>query len=316
MLEGEGPLADETVVVGAHYDHLGMGGSGSLAPWTKEIHNGADDNASGTVTLIEIAQRLAAREKKPARRIVFIAFTGEERGLWGSEHYVKQPRFPLDKTVAMVNLDMVGRLNNNKLILYGTGTAKEFEALIDDLNATHKFDISRKPGGFGPSDHSSFYGKKIPVFHFFTGTHTDYHRPSDDADKLNVEGMRRIADMATDLVTRIVDAPQRPTYVENRRQERVDSNTSPGDRPYFGAIPDYSGDGSGLPITGVGPESPAQKAGLKADDVIVQLGASKITGIEDFDSALRKHKAGESVKVKVKRGAEIVELEVVLGRPR
>lgn len=315
VLEGEGPHADETVIVGAHYDHLGHGGYGSLAPWTTDIHNGADDNASGTASLLEIARQLAGREKKPARRIVFIAFTGEERGLLGSAFYTREPRFPLDKTVAMVNLDMVGRLTNDKLIVYGTGTAKEFDSLLDELNTQYKFDLSRKPGGFGPSDHASFYAKQIPVLHLFTGTHSDYHRPSDDADKLNIEGMRRITGLSVDIVDRIANAPTRPTYVESKRQETITMGGG-GDRPYFGSIPDYANEGEGLALTGVTKGGPADMGGLRGGDVIIQFGDSKISGIEDFDSALRKYKGGDKVKVKVKRGAETLELEVILGQPR
>ncbi len=162
VLEGAGPHADETVVVGAHYDHLGWGGAGSAAPGVKEIHNGADDNGSGTTVLLEVARQLAVREKPLARRIVFIAFTGEERGLVGSARYVHNPLFPLDKTVAMVNLDMVGRLNDEKLIVHGTGTAEEFDALVDRLTGDAGFDVTKNPGGFGPSDHSSFYGRGFP----------------------------------------------------------------------------------------------------------------------------------------------------------
>jgi C-terminal processing protease CtpA/Prc len=247
---------------------------------------------------------------------VFIAFTGEERGLLGSAFYVRQPKFPLDSTVAMVNLDMVGRLKDNKLIVYGTGTAKEFDALVDDLNKKYAFDITRKPGGFGPSDHASFYAKKIPVFHLFTGTHTDYHRPSDDSDKLNIEGIRRIVALSVDMVDKIANAEQRPTYVENKKQESIVSSGGGGERPYFGSIPDYSDEVDGLPLTGVSPGGPADTAGVKGGDIIVQFGDSKISSIEDFEGALRKHKAGEKVKFKVLRGKENLELEVTLGKPR
>ncbi|MGD9646212.1 MAG: M20/M25/M40 family metallo-hydrolase, partial [Pirellulales bacterium] len=186
VLPGEGPHAEETIVIGAHYDHLGDGGPGSLAPGVKEIHNGADDNGSGTAALLEVARRLASRPQKLPRRIVFIAFTGEERGLIGSARYVRDPLVPLDKTIAMLNMDMVGRLDDDKLIIYGTGTADLLEQTVDNLNEHYGFKITKQPGGFGPSDQSSFYAKKIPVLHFFTGTHADYHRPSDDADKINV----------------------------------------------------------------------------------------------------------------------------------
>ena len=311
VLEGEGPLADETVVVGAHYDHLGMGGPGSLAPWTKAIHNGADDNASGTAALLEIAHTLASRPMKPSRRIVFIAFAGEERGLLGSAHYAKNPVFPIETTVAMVNMDMVGRLKNNKLIVHGTGTATEFDGMIDQLNQAHKFDIKKEPGGFGPSDHATFYGKNIPVFHFFTGTHNDYHRPSDDFEKINLEGMHRIAGLVTDVVDRISETKQRPEYQEIKRRPRPQ-----GDRPYFGSIPDFGQEVEGYALMGVTKDSPAAKAGLKAGDVIIKLGESRIGGLEDFDSALRKYKAGDKVKTTVKRNGEELELVVTLGKPR
>ncbi len=313
VLPGEGPHADETIVVGAHYDHLGMGGSGnSLAPGTIAIHNGADDNASGIAALLEIARDIMASGKKPNRRIVFIAFTGEEEGLIGSSHYVKQPKFPLEKTVAMVNLDMVGRLNDNKLIVYGTGTAAEFDSLIDDLNKRHDFTITKDPSGFGPSDHESFYTQKVPVFHLFTGTHNDYHRPSDDFEKINVEGMRRVSSFAGDIV-RAIDAMEKsPEYRETKRAVRDRG----GNRPYLGSIPDFARQVEGYALMGVVPESPAAQAGLQAGDVIIRLGESKIGSLEDIDSALRKHKAGDTVKVSVKRGDETTTFDVTLGTPR
>ena len=312
VLEGEGPLADETIIVGAHYDHLGMGGAGSLAPWTTAIHNGADDNASGTATLLEIAHRLATAEKKPQRRIVFIAFTGEEKGLLGSAHYVRQPLFPLEKTVAMFNLDMVGRLRDDKLIVYGTGTATNFDALVEGLCKDLGFKLTKHAGGFGPSDHSSFYARKIPVLHFFTGTHSDYHRPSDDTEKLNVAGMRRIADMVVRIVETTDGQEQRPQYVEIKRMETIAVDPAAGDRPSLGTIPDYSGGEEGVALTGVVPGSAAEKAGVKPGDVLIQLGESKIAVIEDFENALRKHKPGDKVKLVVKRGDKTVEMEATL----
>jgi hypothetical protein len=313
VLEGEGPLAEETVIVGAHYDHLGMGGSGTFAPWTVAVHNGADDNASGTAALLEVARSIAAREGKPRRRVVFMAFTGEERGLLGSAHYVKNPRWPLDKTVAMVNMDMVGRLKDNKLIVYGTGTAKEFDGLVDKLNEKHAFVITKKPEGVGPSDHAAFYPMKVPVFHIFTGTHSDYHRPSDDWDKINYEGIRRVADFVTDLTTSIVDADTRPEYIESARPQVAARG---GNRPYLGTIPDFSQEVEGYALQGVAPGGPAEKAGMKAGDAIVEFGESKIGGLDDIDSALRKFKAGDKVKVVVLRDKERVTLEVVLDPPR
>ena len=317
VLEGEGPLANETIVVGAHYDHLGFGGAGSLAPWTTAIHNGADDNASGTATLLEAAQRLATSGKKPRRRIVLIAFTGEERGLLGSAYYVKNPRFPLESTIAMYNLDMVGRLKDNKLAVYGTSTAKHFDSMVEELSKKMGFVLTKYEGGFGPSDHSSFYSRKIPVLHFFTGTHTDYHRPSDDADKLNIEGMRRVADILVEIIERTDATDSRPEYVENKKFEGIASIPGGERRASLGTMPDYnSGKIDGVLLEVIMPGGPAEKAGLKAGDVLVKLGESNIASIEDFEGALRKHKPGDKVKLKAKRGTEEVELEATLGTRR
>jgi hypothetical protein len=312
VLEGSGPHANETVIVGAHYDHLGYGGAGSLAPWTKEIHNGADDNASGTAALIEIARTLTMRDKRPARRVVFIAFSGEERGLLGSARYVKTPLFPLEQTVAMVNMDMVGRLNENKLVVHGTGTADELDALVDQLNPKHGFEISKSESGFGPSDHASFYAKQIPVLHIFTGSHQDYHRPSDDADKINLAGMRRVSGFVADIVESLADSDSRPTYKATRRPKLA----SGGDRPYFGSIPDFSQPSGGYALQGVASDSPAERAGIKAEDVIVKFGESKIGSLEDFDSALRKYKAGNQVPVTLLRAGKTLTLDVTLDPPR
>ena len=314
VLEGSGPLAHETIIVGAHYDHLGMGGPGSLAPWTKEIHNGADDNASGTAILLEVAHQLTQTDFKPKRRIVFIAFTGEERGLLGSARYVREPRFPLKDTIAMINMDMVGRLTKNKLIIQGTKTADGMDELIEQLNKTYKFNLTKKPGGMGPSDHQSFYLKDIPVLHLFTGLHSNYHRPSDDVDLLNLKGMDRITRMVTQIVQDLDALPKRPAFQKSKQKRHVTGGG--GDRPYFGSIPDYSDDVEGLPLTGVSPGGPAEKAGLQPKDIILQLGKYKIGGIEDFDSALRKFKGGDKVPVTVLRDGKKKMLSITLGDPR
>ncbi len=303
--------ARETIIVGAHYDHLGFGGSASAAPGEQAIHHGADDNASGTALLLEVARRLADAGPLP-RNVLFVAFSGEERGLLGSAHYTANPVLPLDDTVAMVNFDMVGRLADNKVIIYGTGTARSFDALVDRLGKAHGFDVAKEPGGFGPSDHASFYAKKIPVFHVFTGTHADYHRPTDTADKINYEGLARLAGLAVDLVRDIAESPERPAYVEIASPQFARG----GDRPYFGSIPEFGKPGNGYAISGVSKDSPAARGGLKGGDRIVRLGESAITNLEDFDSALRKHKGGDTVAVVVVRGDAEVTLEVTLGPPR
>ena len=315
VLEGEGPLADESIVIGAHYDHLGMGGGGSFSFGNKEVHNGADDNGSGTAVLVEVARMLANRQKKLPRRVVFIAFTGEERGLIGSARYCRQPLFPLDKTVAMLNMDMVGRLKDDKLIIQGVDTAEQFAAIVDRVNEKLGFTITNKTGGFGPSDHSSFYSHKIPVMHFFTGLHSDYHRPSDDVEKINVPGMRRVAELVAGVTIALAEAVARPTYVATGSAQRSGGEPT-SDRPYFGSIPDFGQEQPGYLISGASKDSPADKAGLKAGDVIVKFGESKIGSLEDFDSALRKYKAGDKVPVAVKRGSDEVTLEVTLAAPR
>ncbi|HET6327485.1 MAG TPA: M28 family peptidase [Planctomycetaceae bacterium] len=313
VLEGEGPHADETVVVGAHYDHLGRGGLGSLTPGSKEIHNGADDNASGTVSVLELARRFGQRGKKLPRRLVFMTFTGEEEGLVGSAHYCKEPVFPLDHTIAMINLDMVGRLKDDKLTVYGTGTSDRWIKLLKKFAPPHQLQLILKPEGFGPSDQSSFYAKKIPVLHFFTGTHPDYHRPTDDWEKINVEGMNRIVDLIEQVVADTDEEPSRPPYIEIKEQARVERQ---GSRPYFGSIPDFASEAKGYAITGVAPGSPAEKGGLKGGDIIIEFAGRKITGLDDFDLALRRVSAGDEVAITALRAGKPVKLKVTMGTPK
>ncbi len=314
VLEGEGPLADETVVIGAHYDHVGRGGKGSFVPNSNEVHNGADDNASGAVSLLEIARRLAARKDKLPRRIVFIAFTGEEMGLFGSARYTKEPIFPLDKTIAMLNMDMVGRLRDEKLTIFGAGTSPIWDDLLKRLAKEGHFDLSLKPEGMGPSDHQSFFMKQIPVLHFFTGTHGDYHRPSDDWDKINIPGTERIAELVEKVAVEVASLPERPKYVAVKGTANIEERQ--GSRPYFGSVPDFGTDKPGYALGGVAPGGPAEKAGLKAGDRIVQLGKSKIENLSDFDLALRNFSPGETVEVTVIRGDDRVVVKVVLDKPR
>ncbi len=316
VLEGQGALAEETVVVGAHYDHLGYGGENSLARGSKEIHNGADDNGSGTVALLELARRFGARKEKLPRRLVFIAFTAEESGLFGSAKYCKDPLYPLDKTIAMINMDMVGRLKDDKLIVYGTGTSKHWKDELERLNGSVKFQLSLKPEGFGPSDQSSFYAQKIPVLHFFTGTHSEYHRPTDDVPLINFDGMARVIDLVEQVVLETVQTPAKPEYVEVKGHGDAGSERSGAARPYFGSIPDFGNDTPGYALSGVAAESPAAIGGLKGGDIIVELGKQKIGGLDDFDLALRKFKPGEEVEVVVLRRGERVTLKVQLAQPK
>ncbi len=312
VLDGEGPRAEETIVVGAHYDHVGFGGQGSLAPGSTDVHNGADDNASGTVALIELARQLAARDQPLPRRLVFIAFSAEELGLIGSAKYVDQPVIPLEKTIAMFNMDMVGRLRD-RLTVFGVGTSPTFESDVKRFGAAHELHLTLKPEGFGPSDHSSFYRKKIPVLHFFTGTHTDYHRPGDDWDKINVTGMKQILGLVNDIVIQTAESQKKPEYVEIAGHAQVQRS---GNRPYFGSIPDFGSEEEGYAISGASPGSPAAKAGLKGGDHIIQLGKHKVTELGDFDLALRNFSPGDEVEVTVRRNGQKVKLKVKLAKPR
>lgn len=312
VLDGEGPLADETIVVGAHYDHVGRGGAGSRSPGSKEIHNGADDNASGTVALIELARRLASREKPLPRRVVFIAFTAEELGLIGSEKYVSQPVFPLEKTIAMYNMDMVGRLRE-KLTVFGIGTSPLFKDEVTEFAKSREIELTLKPDGFGPSDHSSFYAKKIPVLHFFTGTHSDYHRPGDDWEKINLAGMQKVVGLMEDMVVKTAMTDKRPAYLEVKSRAQIARS---GSRPYFGSIPNFGSEDPGYAISGTAAGSPAKKAGLKAGDHIIQFGKHTISDLNDFDLALRDFSAGDEVEVVVRRDGEKLKLKVILAKPR
>jgi hypothetical protein len=313
VLEGQGPLAGETIVVGAHYDHLGRGEFGSLSREKNVIHPGADDNASGVAVMLEVARRLAARPEKLPRRVVFVAFTGEERGLFGSNHYVRDPLVPIEKTVAMINLDMVGRLRDDKLYAIGAATGRSFVEMLDRLNEAHRFDLVKGQGGSGPSDQAPFYARKVPVLHFFTGIHGDYHRPSDTFEKLNVPGMRRVAELVADVAVAVAEADEPPEYVA------VAPGRTPGRdgrRPFLGTMPDFAAETDGYAIADVVGGGPAEAAGLRAGDVIVRLGEAKIGGLDDIDAALRKHKGGDRVAVVVRRGEEEITLELTLGDPR
>jgi hypothetical protein len=324
VLEGNGPLAKEIVVIGAHYDHLGYGGAGSLAPGSKAIHRGADDNASGTSTVIELARRFGAARTPPlakggqggCRKLVFMTFSGEESGLLGSAHYCKKPLFPLEDTVAMVNMDMVGRLREDKLTIGGTGTAKTFDALIDELNAKHKLQIQKDKTGYGPSDHQSFYGKKIPVFFFYTGMHQQYHKPADTVDTINIPGMRKVADMVEDLTTALATDPKRPEYqyvAGTFNPSGRSSGPSGPSGPRMGVVPSYSSDDKpGLVLDGVSDNGPAKKAGLLAGDRILEISGKPVKDISAYMTIMAGFKKGDTLQVIVERKGEKKTIPVLL----
>jgi len=306
---------DEVIVVGAHYDHLGGGLFGALDPDSAgRPHNGADDNASGVATMLEVAQRLA--QSRPDRTIVFVAFTGEELGLLGSAWYVRNPVAPVARTTAMINFDMVGRLTNDRLIVYGTETAKEFPALLDSLNRTAGFDLKARGDGYGPSDQSSFYAVKLPVLHLFTDLHEDYHRATDDAERLNVPGMLRIAEFATALVRNLADRRTPLTFVDQPPPQQAAApgqTRSAGYGAYLGSVPDMAGDVTGVKLSGVRGGSPAEKAGMQRDDIITKIGDADVLDLQGMTDALRVHKPGDVVDIVVLRGGQPVTLKVTLG---
>ena len=313
MLEGNDPLLkDQIIVIGAHYDHLGMGGneSGSLKPDTVAVHHGADDNASGTSGMLELAQAFASSKSSLKRSMVFMAFSGEEEGLLGSGYYVNHPLLPLEKTVTMVNMDMIGRLNNRALIVYGVGTSQGFETLAKKYNTDSMFVLKLTKDGFGPSDQASFYGKKIPVLFFFTDIHSDYHRPSDTYDKLNYIGMEQVVRYVQAIASDLDGTLDKPAYVavEVPRQQMTGRST----RVYMGTVPDFGEQVEGMKLSGVREGSPAAKAGLQAGDIIVKFGKVEIKNLYDFTYALGEYKPGDQVDVVIKRGNDTKTMHVVL----
>ena len=365
VLPGSDPkLKDEAIVIGAHYDHLGRGGEGSLAPRSGEIHHGADDNASGVAGLLELARTLSlAQTAKPRRTIVFIAFSGEEEGLLGSDYYVNHPLVPLANTVAMINMDMIGRLQDSKLIIGGIGTATDWRKMIDQENsqenmrmaarnalndsaaATVKvkldpresadgmpivlgsngrpivvaepgrlplelatpFTLTLNEDGYGPSDHSSFYSKQIPVLFFWTGTHDDYHKPSDTADKINYAGEARIVAFVKRIILNLDKSDKRPTYTVAKSDSQ---GRSTGFRVYLGTIPNYADSSDGLLLDGVRDASPAAKAGLKAGDKIVKIAGHDVKNVYDYTYALSEMKGGQEYEIEVVRGGERLKLKI------
>jgi len=343
VLEGSDPvLKNENIVLGAHYDHLGRGGegSGSLVPDSADIHHGADDNASGTAGLLELARLFSAQRPRPKRTLIFIAFGGEEEGLLGSAYYVNHPLTSLTNTVAMINMDMIGRMRDRKLVIGGVGTAQEWKQIITQANSAEAlrvtassdpapmqgvpivvsangrpivttnpngtFDLAMNEDGYGPSDHSQFYGKQIPVLFFWTGTHSDYHKPSDTFDKINYDDEARILRLVTRIVREVDGAEKRLSYTT----AKAEAPRSGGFRVYLGTLPNYADSTNGLLIDGVREGSPAEKAGLKPGDRIVKIGTRDVKNVYDYTYALGEMKAGQEYVFEVMRGAEKLTLKV------
>jgi len=314
ILPGRDPaLRGEYIVIGAHFDHLGTSTEGALDPDVKgAVRRGADDNASGTAAVLELARLLAAA---PTRRsIIFANFSGEEEGLLGSAYFVEHSPVAIDSIAAMLNFDMVGRLKNDKLIVYGILTAKELPSLLDSATANAGLRITAQGDGFGASDQSSFYAKDIPVLHFFTDLHDDYHRASDVPEHINAAGEARVVAVAERVAREIGDRGPRLTFVRAVAAAPA-SSTREGSDVYFGSIPDMAGgDAPGLRLTGVRAGSPADIGGLKAGDVIVEFGGKPVKDLFEYSNALYSHKPGDDVSVVVLRGTQRLTLQVKLGK--
>lgn len=312
VLPGSGPDADEYLVIGAHYDHLGRTAprkSTRPGPVTPEIHNGADDNASGTAGVIELA-RSFARRGLPNRSILFIAFSAEERGLFGSKHYVEHPTVPLDKTVAMLNLDMIGRLRRNRLLVFGTDTGENFSRLIKYHGNLLGLRIQTSGGGSGGSDHLPFHARQIPALHFCTGVHSELHAPGDDTETLNAEGGARVMQLVYSVANSLARAPATPKSLA-----AADRQASPRTplKVRLGVMPSYAGDGlPGLLIEGTASGSPADRAGLREGDRILKMGNTEVNDVYGLMEAMRGYNPGDKVTLLVMHEGKRVEMGVTL----
>jgi hypothetical protein len=314
LLPGTDPgLRDEVIVIGAHYDHLGRGHVGSLAPDQRDaIHNGADDNASGVAAMLRAAELLT--EQRPGRSVLFLAFTGEESGLLGSAHFVRNATVPAEGMRAMLNMDMVGRLQDGPLIVYGVETAAEWRQILESEAATLRLPLALRGEGYGPSDHTSFYTQDIPVLHFFTNTHADYHRPSDQWDRIDAAGLEQLARLVT-AVTHRVGAPQLSLTLQRGAGEPPRrAAAAAGSGAYLGTVPDFSPVERGVLLGGVTAGSPGERAGLLRGDVLIRFGTHDVADLEAMTGALRAHAPGDEVVLVVLRNGREVRLQATLGR--
>jgi hypothetical protein len=315
-IPGNGDL-DGVVVIGAHYDHLGFGAEGSLEPDSRAVHNGADDNASGAAALLEVARQMQERHGQLRRDVVFVAFSAEERGLVGASNIVRSPPAGLvmENVIAMLNMDMVGRLRDEKVTVLGGDSAEEWDGLVGPLCERYGLECSIGGDGFGSSDQSAFFAADIPVLHFFTGTHSEYHKPSDDANLINAEGGARVAWLVSDVAGSIANREGELTLVKTSDgpQQRMALKAR------LGTIPDYAGpaDGSpGLLLSDVRPDSPAEAAGMQRGDIVVQIGEMEIASVQDYMVVLSEANPGDTAPVVVIRDGERIELDVTFGAPR
>jgi len=305
------------VVIGAHYDHLGMGDEHSLAQNPiGQIHHGADDNASGTAGVLELARLASMHPHAFKRSLMFMTFAGEELGLLGSNYFVNHPTVPLDSIISMINMDMIGRVNNMRLNVLGVGTSPDFKPWIEEFNKTVGLQINFSSGGHDGSDHISFDGKKIPIMFFFSGLHGDYHRPSDTSDKINSNGAIKVLTLVARSIERLANTPKRPAYtvVHEQQSSSASSSANSGNAyaVYFGSIPNFGAEVKGVLFDDVHADSPAGKAGLKAGDILVEFDGKSIQNLYDFTFVLGNKKVGDVVSVVVQRNGQPLKVNVSL----
>jgi hypothetical protein len=309
----------EYIVIGAHYDHLGRGGSSSLAPsQVGQIHPGADDNASGVAGVLELARIFSAQRGQLQRGILFVTFAGEELGILGSGYWVKHPTLPLDQAVAMLNMDMIGRIKDGKVYIGGVGTGSNLRASVENAAGHHKLTVDYSASGYAASDHTSFVTQRVPVLFFFSGLHSDYHKPSDTWEKIDADSAARLLDLVAEIASGLATGGERPKFVKVEAEPRAPGAPSGGGGygPYFGSIPDFGQVESGVRFADVRPNSPAAKAGLLPGDVLIQFGETPVKNLYDFTYALRKSKVGDVVQVKVLRGGQTITAKVTLEQRR
>jgi hypothetical protein len=313
-ISGSDPvLKEEWVIIGAHYDHLGLGDRNSLAPSAVgQIHHGADDNASGTSGVLEIARLAAANKQQWKRSVLFITFAGEELGLLGSAHFVNQPTVPLKNVMGMLNMDMIGRINNDRLFVGGVGTSPPFKSWLEEFNQSVRLQLDYSDSGYGGSDHMSFNSKKIPVLFFFSGLHSDYHKPSDTYDKINAAGAVKVLSLVYKTAEKMATETTRLAYTEIQQPRSGTAGSGGGYGPYFGSVPDFRDDLKGVLFADVTNNSPAAKAGLKQGDLLVEFDGKPIQNLYDFTYALNAKKIGDVVVVVVKRNGQDVKVQVTL----
>ncbi len=311
---------DEYIILGAHHDHLGLGDQSSLAPsQIGEVHNGADDNASGTAGVIELARLFGQRSEKPRRGMLFMTFGGEEIGLLGSAYWVNHPTLPIENAAAMINMDMIGRIRDSKVYVGGVGSGSTFKPLLEQAEKEHGLEIDYSKETHSSSDHTSFASKQIPVLFFFSGLHSDYHKPSDDWDKINAESAAQLLAMVGDIAGKLAGSGERPTFSKLEAPQHGgggDGAGGGGYGPYFGSVPDFGQVETGVKFADVRTDSPADKAGLKPGDILIHFGGKPINNLYDFTYALRDSKVGDEVDVKVLRDGQEITAKVTLEQRR